>query len=119
MSTKHQSAPNLGLWSSGPINSSHAESHSGLIITIALAALALTAFFALVFMWGQLVARNDEQLLRLDDARHVRMLARACGAHGQIWRSPQTGNYACVYTNAGGAVMVEAIPDKPYLATIR
>jgi hypothetical protein len=119
MSIRHQSTPPLGLWPSVRDNSILSTEPHNLAVLILLNALALAAFFAIVFAWGQHVGSTDDKLLRADDARHVRMLARACGTHGQIWRSPQTGNYACIYTNADGAVMVEAIPDKPYLASVR
>lgn len=81
-----------------------------------LGALCAVMAVAAVFMWGQVVARNDTRLMHADDQRREAMIARACGTGGRLWRNPQSGTYACVYTNADGTSLVHAVPEHPLLS---
>lgn len=80
-----------------------------------VAAMAVVAGVASLFSWAQLTVTNDQRLLSADDERRERMIARACGQRGKLWREPSSGTYACIYTNPDGETLVQALPDAPYL----
>lgn len=89
------------------------------ILTILAAAFAVVAVPATIFAFGQYVANNDARLFRADDERRTRMIARACGTHGELWQEPQTGRYACVYVNPDGAILMQHVSGSPLLTVLR
>lgn len=82
---------------------------------LTLAAVAVVASIATLFSWAQIIVTKDQRLLTADDERRERMIARACGSSGKLWREPGSGSYACIYTNPDGQALVQAVPDAPYL----
>ncbi|AZW31521.1 hypothetical protein L506_2304 [Bordetella bronchiseptica GA96-01] len=89
------------------------------ILATTTAIVAVTFFAAAVFVLGQKVAESDVRLFKADDERRTRMIARACGTHGQLWQEPQTGRYACVYVNPDGALLMQHVSDSPLLTVRR
>ncbi|KDD49424.1 hypothetical protein L529_4968 [Bordetella bronchiseptica MBORD901] len=70
---------------------------------------------ATLFSWAQIIVTNDQRMLKVDDEHRERMIARACEPRGKLFRQQATGTYACVYTNPDGDVLVQTVPDSPYL----
>ncbi len=68
-----------------------------------------------VFIAGQAAGASDTRLFAKDDGRRLAMVARACGKTGQLMQDPSTGAYSCMWRNADGETLVQAIPDAPYL----
>ncbi|WP_454674863.1 hypothetical protein [Achromobacter pestifer] len=89
------------------------------ILSILAVAIAVAAVPAAIFAFGQHVASNDARLFKADDDRRVRMIARACGSHGQLWHEPKEGRYACVYVNPDGALLMQHVSDAPLLTVSR
>ncbi|WP_140419926.1 MULTISPECIES: hypothetical protein [Achromobacter] len=81
------------------------------------AGAAVVACIAALFSYAQIIVTNDQRLLKADDERRERMIARACSPHGKLFREQGTGEYACVFTNPDGASLVQDIPNAPYLDT--
>ncbi|MNU43054.1 hypothetical protein D3C71_318300 [compost metagenome] len=84
-------------------------------ICLSLAAAAVVTAVASLFSWAQIIVTNDDRMLKADDERRERMIARACEPRGKLFREPSSGSYACVFTNPDGESLVQAVPDAPYL----
>lgn len=82
---------------------------------LAGAAAAVTVCIAALFSWAQIIVSNDHRMLKADDERRERMIARACEPRGKLFREPGTGAYACIFTNPDGESLVQALPNAPYL----
>jgi hypothetical protein len=82
-------------------------------------AIATAATIAALFGWAQVVTRNDHRLLQADDEKRTRMLARSCGARGQLMQDPLTRQYSCLYVNPDGEALLHAIADAPLLVVQR
>lgn len=86
------------------------------VVSIVASVPAATAF---IFVLGQHVANNDHRLFKADDERRTRMVARACGKHGQLWQAPESGQYACIFINPDGSTLIHQISDAPILTVQR
>lgn len=82
---------------------------------LSLAAATVVAGIAALFSLAQITVNNDERLLKADDDRRERMIARACEPRGKLYREPSSGSYACVFTNPDGQSLIQDLPDAPYL----
>ena len=86
---------------------------------LSLAAISVVAAIAAVFSLAQITVANDQKLVQADDAHRERMIARACEPRGKLWREPDSGEYACIYSNPDGQALVQAIPNAPYLDVVQ
>ncbi|WP_286899923.1 hypothetical protein [Achromobacter sp. UBA2119] len=84
-------------------------------VCLSAAAAAVVMAVASLFSWAQIIVTNDDRMLKADDERRERMIARACEPRGKLFREPSSGYYACVFTNPDGESLVQAVPDVPYL----
>jgi len=84
-----------------------------------LVAVSVATAAAGLFAWGQRVGQADARLFEAQDQARVQMIARACGTRGSLWQSPQTGQYACLYRNRSGEVLMHPVPDAPYLDDVQ
>lgn len=77
----------------------------------ALVLLCLVVIGFGLVSWGRWVIRNDVRMLQAYDqqmsAERLSMVGRACGKRGQLWVSPDTGRYACMYDGSG----FDVVPD--------
>lgn len=89
------------------------------IVSYAAVAVATPIAVAALFGWAQAVTRNDHRLLKADDDKRTRMVARSCGTHGRLWQDPMTRQYACLYVNPDGEALMQAVPDAPLLVVQR
>jgi hypothetical protein len=89
------------------------------VITVTAAIIAIPATTAAVFAFGQFVANNDHRLFKADDERRTRMIARACGKHGQLWQASESGEYACIFTNPDGSTLIHQVSNAPLLSVSR
>jgi len=88
-------------------------------IRYVLTGLVAIAATAALFSWAQVVTRNDHRLLQADDEKRTRMLARSCGARGQLMQDPLSRQYSCLYVNPDGDALLHAIADAPLLVVQR
>lgn len=84
-------------------------------VCLACAGAAVVACIAALFSFAQIIVTNDQRMLKADDERRERMIARACEPRGKLFREQQTGEYACVFTNPDGDSLVQNLPNAPYL----
>lgn len=82
---------------------------------LTLAAAAVVSGIAGLFSLAQITVSNDERLLKADDDRRERMIARACEPRGKLYRQPDSGSYVCIFTNPDGESLIRDLPDAPYL----
>lgn len=75
----------------------------------------VVALVAATFSFAQIVTTNDARVLKADDDRRHRMIARACPTKATLMQDAQTREYACVLRNSDGSTLVQAVPDAPYL----
>lgn len=85
---------------------------------LSVVAASVVGLVAALFSWAQLVTTSDTRIFKADDDNRTRMIARACEPRGKLWRQPDTGDYACVFTNPNGDSLVQSLPNAPYLDAV-
>ena len=83
--------------------------------TAVIAALAVAIAIGAIFALGQHVAAKDARLFAEDDQRRATMIARSCGKTGELVQAPDTKKYSCIWRNRDGDVLIEDLPDSPYV----